>query len=88
MWDHVSDLWMVRVCCCVLYVGGAYMLMCTGCDWCTCYVWMVHVRYMWVEHVCDVLCVGGGHMLFCVYSGGCVLFDESSLKQKHISVME
>ena len=47
-----------------------------------------NVCYMWVEHMCDVLCVGGGHMLLCGYSGGCVLFDESTLKQKHISVME
>lgn len=33
-----------------------------------------------------MLCVGGVHML-CVYSV-CVLFDESTLKQRHISMME
>lgn len=64
-----QTLWMVRVYCCVLYVGGTYMLMCTVCDWCTCYVRMAHVSYMWVVYVCYVLCVGGGHMLLCVYSG-------------------
>lgn len=54
-----------------------------------CYVWWcmyVDVCYVWVVHVCCVLCVGGVHML-CVYSV-CVLFDESTLKQRHISMME
>lgn len=64
-----QTLWMVHVCCCVLYVGGAYMLMSIVCGWCMCYVWMVHVCYMWVVHMCYVICVGGVHMLLCVYSG-------------------
>lgn len=51
-----QTLGMVHVSCCVLYVGGAYMLMCTVCDWCTCYVWMVmYVTCGW--NTCVMFCV-------------------------------